>query len=200
MLFTRSIVIIFFLLNIAACASGELTNKENLCQIFRDNDDMYDAAMAMEKRWRVPPQVPMAFMYQESRFKDDARPPRDYLLWFIPWGYQSSAYGYAQAKDEVWGDYKRATGNSGADRDDIDDALDFMGWYIRQSNRLNKVSVWDAKAQYLNYHEGWGGYKRGTWKNKAWLVTVAKKVEQRAGKYGAQLKKCRDSLDDGWFW
>ncbi|MCP4414112.1 MAG: hypothetical protein GY808_16260 [Gammaproteobacteria bacterium] len=200
MLFMRSIVIIILLLNIAACASGKLTNKENLCQIFRDNDDMYDAAMAMEKQWRVPPQIPMAFMYQESRFKDDARPPRDYLLWFIPWGYQSSAYGYAQAKNEVWSDYKRATGNKGADRDDIDDALDFMGWYIRQSNKLNKVSVWDAKAQYLNYHEGWGGYKRGTWKNKSWLLTVANKVDLRARKYGAQLKKCRDSLDDGWFW
>ena len=73
-----------------------LTNTENLCQIFRDNDNIYEAAIAMEKRWKVPLQIPMAIMYQESHFKEDARPGKDYLLGFIPWGYKSSAYGYAQ--------------------------------------------------------------------------------------------------------
>ncbi|RLA00238.1 MAG: hypothetical protein DRQ47_09770 [Gammaproteobacteria bacterium] len=141
----------------------------------------------------------MAFIYQESRFVEDARPGKDYLLGFIPWGYKSSAFGYAQAKDEVWGDYIKASGNSGADRDDIDDAMDFIGWYIRQSNKVNKVSVWDTKAQYLNYHEGWGGYRRGTYKSKAWLTKVADKVNQRASRYGTQYRGCKDSLDDSWF-
>ncbi len=195
----RILLVSIILLTLNACASGKLTNVENVCQIFRDNDDLYDAAIDMEERWKVPLQIPMAMMYQESSFREDARPPRDYLLWFIPWGYKSSAYGYAQAKDGVWQDYIRITGNSGADRDDIDDALDFMGWYIRQTNKINKISVWNAKELYLNYHEGWGGYKRGSWKKKGWLIKVANKVQHRAEVYGAQYRGCSDSLDDSWF-
>jgi hypothetical protein len=195
----RLLIVISCILIISGCASVKLTNVEDICQIFRDNDDMYDAAIDMEERWEVPLQIPMAMMYQESSFKEDARPERDYLLWIIPWGHKSSAYGYAQAKDGVWSDYIRITGNSGADRDDIDDALDFMGWYIRQTQKVNKISVWNAKELYLNYHEGWGGYRRGTWKKKGWLIKVAQKVEERAGRYGVQYRGCKDSLDDSWF-
>ena len=43
------------------------------------------------------------------------------------------------------------------DRDDFDDALDFMGWFISKTYKVNGISKWDAYAQYLNYHEGWGG-------------------------------------------
>ena len=56
------------------------------------------------------------------------------------WGRVSSAYGYAQAKDETWADYKREAGGWGASRDDFADALDFMGWYIQKSQRVNGVS------------------------------------------------------------
>ncbi|PCJ50549.1 MAG: hypothetical protein COA74_01860 [Gammaproteobacteria bacterium] len=195
----RIIIILTIIVSLSACASAHLTNTEDLCQIFRDDDDMYDAAIDMEKRWKVPLQIPMAFMYQESHFKEDARPPKDYLLWVIPWGYVSSAYGYAQAQNEAWSDYIKSTGNRGADRDDIDDAMDFIGWYIRQTNKLNKISVWNTKELYLNYHEGWGGYRRGTWKKKAWLVKVADKVATRASLYGTQYRRCKDSLDSSWF-
>ena len=60
------------------------------------------------------------------------------------------------------------------------------------------ISKWDAYNQYLAYHEGHGGYKRKTFRNKDWLVKVAKKVDQRARDYGAQLKRCESSLDKGW--
>ena len=59
----------------------------------------------MQKKWGAPVPVPIAMMYQESSFKHDALPPRYYFLGFIPWGRVSSAYGYAQAKDETWADY-----------------------------------------------------------------------------------------------
>jgi hypothetical protein len=50
-------------------------------------------------------------------------------------------------------------------------------------------------------HEGHGGYKRKTYNGKPWLIKVAKKVDKRAGKYGAQLKGCEEELNSGWwFW
>lgn len=187
-------------LGLGGCASAPPQEPENLCRIFQEKRDWYDAAANMRDKWGVPIQIPMAMMYQESSFKHDAVPPRDYILWVIPWGRVSSAYGYSQAKTPTWDDYVRETGNSWSSRSDFDDAIDFMGWFISKSHQINGVSKWDAAAQYLNYHEGWGGYARGTYRNKQWLVATAQRVEQRAGRYGQQLRSCEDELKRGWLW
>lgn len=189
-----------FIFMLVGCATPPPKNPENLCDIFFENHDWYFDAKDMQERWGVPIHVPMAMMYQESSFRADAAPPRAYLLGFIPWGRISSAYGYSQAKTPTWADYIRETGNSGADRDSFDDAIDFMGWFIFKTQKVNKISKWDANKQYLNYHEGWGGYRRKTYHKKAWLVKVAKKVDKRAKKYGAQLKRCEKDLERGWLW
>lgn len=186
--------------SIAGCATAPPKEPENLCRIFEEKRDWYKAAAKMEKKWGVPIQVPMAIMYQESSFKHNAKPPRDYILWVIPWGRVSSAYGYSQAKTGTWDDYVKETGNSWSSRDNFDDAMDFMGWYISKSHRINGVSKWDAYAQYLNYHEGWGGYKRQTYRQKQWLMRTAERVQERAGRYGAQLRQCEDDLKRGWLW
>ncbi|WP_092591716.1 transglycosylase SLT domain-containing protein [Pseudidiomarina indica] len=186
--------------SIAGCATAPPKEPENLCRIFEEKRDWYKAAAKMEKKWGVPIQVPMAIMYQESSFKHNAKPPRDYILWVIPWGRVSSAYGYSQAKTGTWDDYVKETGNSWSSRDNFNDAMDFMGWYISKSHRINGVSKWDAYAQYLNYHEGWGGYKRQTYRQKQWLMRTAERVQERAGRYGAQLRQCEEDLQRGWLW
>ena len=93
----------------------------------------------------------------------------------------------------------RETDNSGADRDDFEDAIDFMGWFIYKSQKVNSISKWDAYAQYLNYHEGWGGYKRRSYDRKPWLKKVASKVKARSLRYATQLKTCEEDLQKGWF-
>ena len=65
-----------------------------------------------------------------------------------------------------------------------------------------KISKWDSYKQYLAYHEGWGGYSRGSFKKKPDLIRVAKKVKKQSEIYGSQLKKCEKKLDKatkGWF-
>jgi hypothetical protein len=185
---------------LGGCSSSPPKQPDDLCAIFFEKDDWYDAAVDMNEKYGVPIHVPMAMMYQESSFKAQALPPKDYILFgLIPWGRVSSAYGFSQAKTMTWDDYTKATGNSGADRDDFADAIDFMGWFISQSHRINGVSKWDAHGQYLNYHEGWGGYKRKTYSKKAWLGGVANKVKSRSLTYAGQLKRCEDDLNRGWF-
>lgn len=187
-------------LSLAGCSTSPPQQPDNLCEIFYEKRDWYDAAAAMRDKWGVPIHVPMAMMYQESSFKHDAKPPKDYILWIIPWGRVSSAYGYSQAKTPTWDDYQRETGRSWASRTDFDDAIDFMGWFISKSHSVNGVSKWDAYGQYLNYHEGWGGYKRKTYLQKQWLISTAKRVDSRAKTYAAQLKTCEDDLKRGWLW
>lgn len=192
-----TISVIFF----GACTATPPKNISNICDIFSEKRDWFDTSTDVKDKWGVPIHVPMAMMYQESSFKAKARPPKDYYFFgLIPWGRISSAYGYSQAKTPTWADYKRETDNSWADRSDFDDAMDFMGWFISKTNKINGVSKWDAELQYLNYHEGWGGYRRGSYHKKPWLKVVAKKVKARSLRYASQLKTCEEDLSKGWFW
>ncbi len=186
------------LLVLSGCATSPPAQPENICSIFREKSDWYDDTADATERWGTPAHVMLAMMYQESSFKADAQPPMQYFL-FIPIGRASTAYGYAQAKDEVWGEYQEQSGNGWSSRDDFADAIDFMGWYTSKSQKLNGTSKWDAYNQYLNYHEGWGGFRRGTYRQKAWLPPVARKVDDRARRYATQLRSCKDELDSSWF-
>jgi len=181
------------------CAPTRPENVENICAIFEEKDKWYKAARKSEKRWGTPVHVQMAIIRQESSFNFDARPPRTKLLGFIPWTRPSDAYGYAQALDSTWDWYREDAGRRWADRDDFDDAIDFVGWYTNKSNEVAGISKWDPYNQYLAYHEGQGGWKKGTYKRKGWLKDTAKRVDYRAKEWGAQRKRCEDDLDSGWW-
>lgn len=185
---------------LAGCSTAPPKDASNLCNIYREYPDWYEQSLDMQQAWGTPLPVAMAIMKQESSYRADALPPRDYLLWVIPWGRVSSAYGYAQAQDPVWDEYRAATGNGGS-RDDFDDAIMFIGWYTAGSQRQLGVSKYDAYNQYLAYHEGRGGYRRRSYRSKPWLMQVARKVEQQSRDYSGQLSKCRAELEDnrGWF-
>ena len=184
---------------LAGCATAPPTNQSNLCDIFREKPDWYEAALNMNKQWGTPIQIAMAFIKQESAFRHDALPPKDYVLGFIPWGRVSSAYGYAQAQDPAWEEFQNAT-DYGGSRNDFDDALMFIGWYTSETQKQLGVSKWDTFHQYLAYHEGRGGFQRHSYRSKPAVVAVARKVEHQAKEYGWQLKQCRQELDDNLSW
>jgi hypothetical protein len=192
------LLLAFAVLGLAGCAS-QPKNINNVCSIFNEKYDWFEAARDTQKKWGVPIHVTMAILHQESKFVSDAKPPRTTFLWIFPGPRPSSAYGYAQALDETWDHYIRSTKNYGADRDDFDDAVDFIGWYNYTTHKKNGVSKWDAKNLYLAYHEGHGGYKRRTYKKKPWLIKVSKKVARRAAQYNKQYKTCKTDLNRGWF-
>jgi len=196
----RWLILFSVLLLAGGCATTPPSNLDDSCEIFREKDDWYDATRDTYEKWGVPIHVQLAIIHQESSFRHDAKAPRDHLLWVIPWGRKSSAYGYAQVKDSTWDWYKEKTGNRGADRDDFEDAVDFIGWYGNMSYRRLGISKWDAYNQYLAYHEGHGGYERGTYRKKSWLVGVARKVERRAKRYHTQLLRCEDDLKSWSLW
>ncbi|MCH1492793.1 MAG: transglycosylase SLT domain-containing protein [Luminiphilus sp.] len=173
---------------------------DNVCEIFREKSGWYKDAKKSRARWDVPISVMMAIMHQESRFVATAKPPRKKIWGVIPGPRPSDAYGYSQAKDDTWKWYERSSGNYGADRDDFGDAIDFIGWYNDMSFRQNRIAKDDTFRLYLAYHEGHGGYERKTYRDKQWLVDVARKVDRRAQSYNAQLRSCVDELeDDGWW-
>ena len=203
--FLSSKFLVFILIAVlSACSTSPPKNINNSCDIFFEKDDWYDDAKDSYEKWGVPIHVQLAIIHQESSFNYDAETEMQYFLWIIPIGRKSDAYGYAQVKDDTWDWYIDKSGNSGADRDDFADAVDFIGWYGKYTHQVLGISKWDAYNQYLAYHEGHGGFKRKTYNKKPWLIKVARKVEKRAKLYATQLKKCQKELESRWdlwpFW
>lgn len=190
---SRSLRLLVLLMVLASCGGGNYSaprNLDNACSILSQRPKYARAFRAAERRWGVPMHVQMATIYQESKFIGNARTPFRYVLGVVPMGRQSSAYGYSQALDGTWKEYQRATRSYGAKRDNIYDAADFMGWYMNKSRDRNGIALDNTKHQYLAYHEGQTGYKRGTYKSKSWLMRISNEVDSRADMYQAQLRSC----------
>lgn len=164
--------------------------QDDICSIFAERPKWRDAAYESALRWGAPIEVQMAIIWKESNFRAEAKPPKKHVLWVVPWGRESSAFGYAQAIDSTWDWYREETGNRGADRNDFDDAADFVGWYMAKTMVSNKVLMHDAFNHYLNYHEGHAGYRSGNWRSKDWLKNAATQVADRAVRYRGQLRRC----------
>ncbi|WP_284165158.1 lytic transglycosylase [Frigidibacter sp. SD6-1] len=181
------------LMALVSCGGGERTaprNLDNACAILDERPHYLRALEATERRWGIPRNVLMATIHQESKFIGNAKTPHKFALGIIPMGRQSSAYGYSQAIDGTWDDYRKATGRFGAKRTRFDDAADFMGWYMNEAVSRHGVSPYDATSLYLAYHEGLAGYGRGTHLQKAWLMRVAANVGERSQTYQNQLIYC----------
>lgn len=165
-------------------------NVDNICHIFKEYPSWYSSTQKAAKRWGVPIPVQMAIIHQESRFQAQAKPPRQKILWVIPWNRPSTAYGYSQALDSTWDIYKSSRGWLFSSRESFDDAVDFIGWYANQAYRRAGIPRNDAYSIYLAYHDGVTGFQRKTYLSKPWLIQVARKVERKAKIYQWQLNSC----------
>ena len=186
---TRNVARVIAITLVAGCASNPPKRQQDLCAVFDQHPSWYDYAHDAEKRWGTPKQILMAFVRQESSYRENAKPPFEWFL-FIPLGRPSSAKGYAQIQDPAWKEYKAERGGLFRSRGDMEDALDFIGWYNDKTHRALGISKWNARDLYLAYHEGRGGYKRGTYRSKPRLLETADRVAATASDYGAQIRRC----------
>jgi hypothetical protein len=185
--------LLFVIAVLPGCVTSPPSNVADICSIFEEKDDWYDSTLAVYQRWGAPISVQMAIINQESSFVGDAQSERVHFLG-IPLWHSTSAYGYSQALDVTWNDYVKATGNYGADRDDFADAADFVGWYMKHTTLELGIPGSDAYRQYLAYHEGRKGYRRGHWKSRPALIKAARHAATFADRYKKQLKRCQSSL------
>lgn len=174
---------------VAGCAVRPPARQENICAVFDQYPHWYDYAKASEAKWGTPTHILMALVKRESAYRHDARPPYRWF-WFIPLGRKSTAKGYAQAQDPAWKDYTEEVGGLFKSRSDMEDTLDFIGWYNHRSNKRLGISKRDAKHLYLAYHEGHGGYQRKSYRRKPQVVQIANEVNRVAKNYRSQLHGC----------
>lgn len=182
-----------FVVLVAACGGGRDSaprNLDNACSIVSQRAGWLSDMKWVERKWGIPVHVQMATIHQESKFVGDARTPFRYAIGVIPMGRQSSAYGFSQALDATWEEYQKDQRAYRAKRDRFRDAVDFMGWYMHGSTDRLGISKYDARSQYLAYHEGRTGFARGSYNGKSWLLRVSQAVAERSEMYRYQLISC----------
>ena len=155
------------------------THTNDACRMLTENKDWKQATYKAWKKWGIPISVQLSVIKHESSFNRDASATT------------SSAYGYAQALNGTFSDYKKETNNHNADRGSFYDSTDFIGWYFSNSIKMIEHNPYDAATFYLAYHDGIGGFKKKTYLKKKWLLDKSKKVQKLSNKYRSQINKCR---------
>jgi hypothetical protein len=186
-----------------AALTGCVTHRQpdepgDACDMFEHQDGWWRSVKRAERRWGAPPALQLAIIRQESGFDHNARPPRGRFLFIFPGARASSAHGYAQALRSTWEQYERERGDRGADRSEFSDAADFVSWYCAGTQRQLGLRYEDARGHYLAYHEGRGGYSRGTYNGNSTLLGAASRVQGYRDAYQSQLDRCQGRLDRWW--
>ena len=191
MILLRKNLFILILFFFTSCSSIP-QNTSDGCSIFSERYLWYKHAKKAEKKWGTPINLQLAIIKMESDFDWLAKPARQKLFKVIPYKRPSSSFGYSQAIDGTWRQYKNETGNKYALRTRFKDSVDFIGWYTSKTEKILKISKKDTFKQYIAYHEGWGNYKN--YKSNQKVILLSKKVENYSNKFKKQLNKCSKSL------
>tara|TARA_B100000945_G_scaffold113758_1_gene90123 strand:+ start:1752 stop:2351 length:600 start_codon:yes stop_codon:yes gene_type:complete len=189
--FNKIFLLLFFLI-IISCSSIP-KNTQNSCEIFEERYLWYKHARGSYEKWGVPIYIQLAFIKKESDFNWLAKPPRRKLFKVIPFKRPSSSFGYSQAVEGTWRQFKTETNNPLATRARFKDSVDFIGWYVNKTTKILKIPKNDAYRQYLAYYKGWGDYKNYSKDKKA--IIYAKSVKDIANKYRKQLILCKKNLE-----
>ena len=184
---------LFVLIILISGCSSVPKNTSNSCSIFNERYLWFKHANKSEKKWGTPVYLQLAIIKMESDFDWLAKPPRQKLFKVIPYKRPSSSFGYSQAVNGTWEQYKKETENNLATRARFKDSVDFIGWYVNKTSKLLKIPKNDAYRQYLAYYKGWGDYKNYRKDKKA--IIYAKSVKEISKKYRKQLTFCRKNLD-----
>ena len=188
----KKIFFVFIFLNFVILSGciGVPKNQQDACSIIKEKKSWRSILKKTQRKWGISPGMQLAFIKTESNFRPTARTQRKYFLGLIPSGRISSAYGYSQALDGTWKEYKKSTGNRYHRRSNFAHSTNFIGWYVDKTNRLLGISKSNIYLQYLAYHQGQAGFKTGAYKSKKSLLRVAKKTAYNAKEFNKQLKKC----------
>lgn len=172
--------------------SSPSIDDSDLCSLYRQRLSWYQSSREVAERYEISEAVIMSFLFQESGFRADARPPRRRFFGFLPGRRPSSAYGYAQAIDSTWQQFESELGQS-MRRDRFADAAHFVAWYSNQLKERLGTRGSDIQELYFAYHHGPTGYGRRD-RSPPQSATAAQ-VASRTRRYAAQLEECRRDLD-----
>lgn len=187
----KLLLIITCLLTSSCNMRPSIYQQNNICALFHSYPSWYKYAKQSKKRWGTPVWAQMAVIHQESRFSAQAKATNKIFIGIpIPFTHKSTAYGYAQALDGSWQNYKVYTKQPNAARDEFKYATDFVAWYLYRARKYLHLANNQMADLYYAYHEGINGYKKENHLKRDGLDLAARKVAKQASIYKNQLENC----------
>ncbi len=191
--FNKNLIYLIAFLFLVSCNTFP-KDTQNACKIFDQNYLWYKYIKKSSKTYGAPTHIILAIVNKESGFKRYAKPPRK-KLFKLPIGKRkSSSLGYSQSIKKSWEAFKSETNSPLALRTRFKDSVMFIGWYMKKTEKINKIPLNDAYRQYLNYYLGWGNYAKKVYKNDKNAILFAKKVQSQSKIYRKQLLECEENL------
>ncbi len=143
-------------------------------------------------------QTPLRVALQDSRGKWGLEPAVALALLEPPLG--GGRKRYVLPFGNNWDEYRIAENNWSATTDDIDDAVDFLGWGVARNRQMLQLDIQQVDALYLAYRLGPGAYSQGIHKG-IWIEKEAENVAARARQYDEGLQHCPELVDSSrWEW
>jgi len=100
----------------------------------------------------------------------------------------------------TWDEYRIAQSNWSASTDNIDDAVDFLGWAVARNRQMLQLDIHQVDALYLAYRLGPGAYSQGVHRG-IWIEKEAQGVAARAERYSEELQSCPELVQPNrWEW
>ena len=187
----KNLIFLITFIFITSCSSVP-KYPQNACKVFGENYLWYKSIKKSSETYGAPIHIILAFVNKESGFNRWAKPKRTKLFKVVPYKRPSSSFGYSQAVKKTWELYKNETDRPLALRTRFKDSVMFIGWYIKKTNKINKISLNDPYRQYLNYYLGWGSYAKKVYKTDKKSIILAKSVEKQSKVYKNQFQKNLD--------
>ncbi|WP_156826469.1 hypothetical protein [Marinobacterium rhizophilum] len=98
----------------------------------------------------------------------------------------------------AWDEYRIAQSNWSATTDNIDDAVDFLGWGGERNRQMLQLDIAQVDALYLAYRLGPGAYSQGVHRG-IWIEKEAERVAERAARYSNELQQCPELVEPSRF-
>jgi len=188
---------IYFIVFLFLVSCGSFPKyPKNACKIFGQNYLWYKSAKKSSKTYGAPIHIILAIVHFESGFKRFAKPPRKKLFKLRIGKRESSSFGYSQAIKSSWKKFQVETNRPLALRTRWADSVMFISWYMKKTNKIDKIPLNDAYRQYLNYYLGQTAYANKAYKTNKKAIIFAKSVEKQSKIYKNQLRECQKSLDN----
>jgi len=176
---SRLCVALMLLFGLTGCFGSSVKPELSICEQLEENDEWAEPLVRAQEKYGTP--LSLTLVLLEPPLSDlDKR--------------------HIQPRTADWDEYRIRSENWGAVQTSPLDAVDFIGWFTRESLKRNQTNWNDVSAHYLSYRMGHGAYHRFDAKKYPELVIKAQDVAYQAKQWRSQLKNCRLQLQQqSWY-
>ncbi|MDF2181389.1 hypothetical protein [Neptuniibacter sp. CAU 1671] len=141
----------------------------SICDQLEDNDEWLQPLLSARAQYGTPVELSLALLEPPLSDTDKV---------------------HVRVRTPDWDEYRVRSENWGADSHSIADAVDFVGWFSRESVARNQIGWQDYRSHYLALRLGHGGLLRFEPEKYPELEQQALAVDSQARLWRQQITQC----------